>query len=435
MNGHPARIVYNYENVSDMNPFPVSITSFVSSASATQTDAFGRLRISEPYTLFDSFHRYQDNGKITEYTSGTASSAHDANSSSILMTIGGNIGDKIYRESSRTFAYQPGKSLLILQTFCMSPAKNGLRQRQGYFDTQNGIYIELDGNTLNFVRRSYASGVLNETRVNQANWNVDTMDGNGPSNFTLHIDRTQIMFIDIEWLGVGSVRVGFVIQGKFCLCHVFHHANEESTGTSDTTLPYMTTACLPVRAEFENVANTGSISNYRIICTSIISEGGYELRGRPRSIGTDVVDAPRNLPTKNVFYPVVSIRLKSNRLGAIVTPVQISMIGTTASDFKWKLIVNNTVSGGGAWQSAGADSCVEYKLDGTNSITDGTVLKSGYFTSTAGSSPIVQLQDGRFKFQLERNTFTGTAYTFTLAVAAKADNDKVHAAIDWEEIT
>ncbi len=410
---------------------PVSVAKFA----PTQTDAFGRLRVSHTFTLFDSFHRFADNGKIGEYRSGTASSTHDANGGSVVLTIGDAIGDKIYRESLRVFAYQPGKSLLVLQTFCMSAPKQGLRQRHGYFDVDNGLYLQLLGSVLSFVRRSSVSGTLKETVAERGNWNVDNLDGDGPSGFTLDITKAQIMFIDIEWLGIGSVRAGFVIEGKFCLCHVFHHANQPGTADSDTTRPYMTTACLPVRAELENVGVTDSASSYRIICTSIMSEGGYELRGRQRSIGTELLDSPKNLPIKNTVYPVVSIRLKATRLNGIVVPTHFALIGTASSDYKWQIVIGATVSGGGDWVSAGDDSCVEYKLDGTNAIVDGTVLKSGFFTSSASSSPIVSLEPGVFKFQLERNSFTQVAYTFTLAVAGRQANDKVLGSLDWEEVT
>lgn len=426
--GYPVNILQAGSRLSDVNALPVTLAP-------TRGDAFGRLRVSHTFTLFDSFHRFFDNGKIGEYTSGAASSAHDSNSGCVVMTVGEEAGDRIYRESLRVFAYQPGKSLLVLQTFCMNPPKLGLRQRHGYFDHTNGLYLQLNGTVLSLVRRSSASGSLKETIVNQADWNVDSLNGAGPSGITLDITKTQILFTDIEWLGVGSVRMGFVVEGRFCLCHVFHHANQASTTVSDTTLPYMTTACLPVRVELENIDDTGSASTYRVICTSVMSEGGYELKGRQRSIGTEFVDTPKTLALKNTFYPVVSIRLKSTRLNAIVVPTQFSLVGTVSSDFKWQLVVGATISGGGDWVSAGDSSCVEYKLDGTNAVSDGTVLKSGFFTSTASASPIVSLEPGAFKFQLERNSFTKTAYTFTLAVAGKAANDKVLASIDWEEIT
>lgn len=429
-NAFPINVMNNTSNVANDNPFAVSVRSFA----PTMSDAFGRLRMTQPFTLFDSFHRFQDNGKISEYTSNTASSSFDTNAGSIVMTVGSNAGDRIYRESARVFAYQPGKSLLVLETFCMSPPKTGLRQRHGYFDTSNGFYLQQDGSNISFVRRSFTSGSVKETVILQDNWNYDPLKGTGISKYTLDLTKSQILFTDIEWLGVGSARMGFIIDGQYCLAHVFHHANQPSTAYSDTTLPYMTTACLPVRAELENTAATGSVSNYRIICTSVISEGGYEIRGRPRSAGITTIDVPVTLAAKNTLYPIVSIRLKSTRLNAIVIPVNFSIIGTTASDFRWALIKNATLAGN-SWTSAGDDSSVEYRLDGGDTITDGIIMRSGYFSATNGQSPSISLSDDLFKFQLERNSFTSTSYPFTLAVACKQLNDKVLGSIDWEEIT
>lgn len=50
--------------VSTSNRFPVDINNAVVSAnpSAMAVDAFGRARMSMPLTMFDSSHRYRDNG-------------------------------------------------------------------------------------------------------------------------------------------------------------------------------------------------------------------------------------------------------------------------------------------------------------------------------------------------------------------------------------
>ena len=392
---------------------------------ATNHDAFGRLRVSNPFTLFDSFHRYQDNGKVNEFVSGNASSAHDSNAGSIIMTVGTASGDRIYRESSRVFAYQPGKSLLILQTFCMSPGKTGLRQRQGYFDTNNGVYIEQDGLDLYLVRRSSSTGSIVETRIPQSQWNIDPLTGSGPSSITLDITKTQILWWDIEWLGVGTVRSGFVIDGKFIQTHSFHHANI-------ITIPYMTTACLPVRAELENTASTNSSSSYRVICTSVISEGGYELRGRPFNV-SHPISTPYNLATTATLYPIMSIRLKSNRAGAIVVPKTFSISVADAGNFRYHVISGATTSGG-TWVSAGTNSCVEYNSNAT-SYTGGTILNTAYLISTNQAAGAPSAAEFPFKYQLERNTFTNTMYEFTLAIESDAVNTDVYAHINWEEIT
>jgi hypothetical protein len=430
--GNAIPISRNNVTNSNNNPLYVTGVNNTSFFAPTQTDAFGRLRVSNPFTLFDSFHRYQDNGKITQYTAGTASSVHDANAGSIVMTIGGASGDRIYRESNRVFAYQPGKSLLIFQTFCMAPATAGLRQRQGYFDTEQGVYLELAGSTLSLVRRSSVSGSLLETRATQANWNIDRLDGTGPSGYTLDITKTQILWWDIEWLGVGSVRSGFVIEGKFIQTHTFHHANQAITAQSDTRLPYMATACLPVRVEFENTAATSVTSNYRIICTSVISEGGYELRGRP-SNASHPISAPYRLLVANTLYPILSIRLKSTRPGAIVLPKTYSISVADAGNFRYH-VINGATTTGGAWVSAGDSSSVEYNL-GPTAYTGGSILETSYIISTNQAAGAPSGAEFPFKFQLERNTFTNTMYEFLLVIESDAVNTDVFAQINWEEIT
>lgn len=430
MEGYPVEVLHSSAYVSTSNPLPMLMTY-----RPTQADAFGRLRVSQPLTLFDSSYRFQENNKFHYSSNNTASFSFNSNEACIALNVGSNTGDRILRESSRVFAYQPGKSLLIYESFAMSPLKDNLRQRIGYFDTSNGIYFQANGSNLSFVCRSAVSGSVLETVVPRSAWNYDRLDGTGYTKKTLDITRSQILFIDIEWLGVGTVRTGFIMDGEYKLCHRFHHANEPATPSINTALPYMTTACLPVRAELENTGATGSSSRFNVICTSVMSEGGYELRGKPLSIGSTILDVPYTIAAKNTLYPVVAIRLKSTRLGAIVIPVNVSLLAASTSTYRWALVFGATVSGGGAWVSAGTESSIEYKLDGTNALTDGIVLRQGYFASGGNNNPAIFLDSNIFKYQLERNSFTGVSTTFVLAVASTAQNTNVLASIDIEELT
>ena len=214
-----ARDHNRYEVVQVINPddqvLNVAITSPAPGISSTSTDAFGRLRISQPLTLFDSSHRYADNGLWAAETANGGATSFSANEGLVNLTVNTTSGSKVYRETQKVFSYQPGKSLLVLNTFVFNPAKENLRQRSGYFGADNGLYVELDGTTLSFVERSSVSGSPVETRVTQANWNVDKLDGNGRSGITLDISKAQIFWMDIEWLGLGTVRLGFVIDGVF----------------------------------------------------------------------------------------------------------------------------------------------------------------------------------------------------------------------------
>jgi len=390
-------------------------------------DIFGRQRVSAPLTLFDSSHRFKDNGLWNTATTGTASATFNANQGLVDLAVDNSINSEVIRETTKIFSYQPGKSLLVLNTFVMQAKKTGLRQRVGYYNDYNGIYFEVNNSTINFVERSYVSGGLAETKVAQSSWNGDKLDGSGLSGLTLDISKAQIFWMDIEWLGVGSVRTGFIINGQIIVCHVFHHANL-------ITSTYITTASLPLRYEIKNTAATSGSSTLKQICSTVISEGGYELRGLQQAI-TIPLNAPRDCTNANTYYPVISIKLKSAYLDAIVILTALSLLGTgNNAVFNWQVIASGTTTGG-SWVDAGVNSAVEYNVSGT-SFTGGRVLASGFLTSNAQGQTVVDiLKEALFKFQLERNGLTATSYELTLVVASKVAGDDIYASMDWEEIS
>ena len=422
-----------YEVVKVLNPdgqvLNVAITAPLTGNPTAATDAFGRQRVSNPLTLFDSSHRYRDNGLWNTNTASGGTTTFQASEGLVDLDVTTTSGSLVYRETTKVFSYQPGKSLLILNTFVMSPAKTGLRQRVGYFGAANGMYIELNNSTLSFVERSSSSGALTETRAAQTSWNVDKMDGTGPSGVVLDITKAQILWMDIEWLGLGSVRLGFVIDGRFIPCHVFHHANIISS-------TYITTGSLPLRLEIENTGATASNSKLKQVCSTVISEGGYELRGAQQAIEIPI-GTPYDLTTASTYYPVISIRLKStpNRLDAIIILTALSLLGiTNNANYSWKVVATGTTTGG-TWTSAGADSAVEYNLTGT-SFAGGRVLASGFLNgSNQGSTPVDILKEALFAFQLERNSFTSTPSELTLTAAADTNGADIYASLDWEEVS
>jgi hypothetical protein len=392
-------------------------------------DAFGRLRVSTPLTLFDSSHRYKDNGLWATAATGGGTAVFSPNEGLVNMNVDTSIGSRVVRETTKVFSYQPGKSLLVLNTFVMAPAQNNLRQRVGYFGTQNGIYVELNNSTLSFVERSSVTGLVTESIVNQAAWNVDTLDGNGPSGITLDITKAQILFMDIEWLGEGTVRLGFVIEGNFVLCHRFNHANY-------ITSTYITTASLPLRYEISNLDTTASPSTLKQVCSSVISEGGYELRGAQQAIGTPIT-APITFAAAGTYYPISALRLKTTALDAVVIITAASILGLgNGKNYAWRIVQNATVAGG-SWLTTGVDSAVEYNLTGTSS-TGGRVLAQGYVNSSNQASPSINiLKEAVFTTQLERNSFTSTPYELVIEMAIDTIGGVLGAyvSIDWEEIS
>ena len=411
---------------------PISITTDPGTGTKSAAlDAFGRLRVSNPFTLFDSSHRYKDNNLWNTSTASSGAAVFNADAGLVDLNVTTTSGSKVYRETTKVFSYQPGKSLLVMTTFVFNTAKANLRQRAGYYGAANGMYLELDGtggNALSFVQRSSVSGALVETKVAQSAWNYDKLNGTGPSGMTLDISKAQILWMDFEWLGVGTVRLGFVIDGKFILCHQFHHANL-------ITATYITTASLPLRYEIENTGTTASNSTLKQICSTVISEGGYQLNGLQQAVNIPIT-APRTTSVAGTYYPILSLRLKSspNFLDAIVILTALSTLGTgNGVNYNWKVIASGTTTGG-TWVSAGANSAVEYNITGA-SFTGGRTLASGYLhSSNQGSHSIDIFKEALFKFQLERDTFTSTVFELTLAVTSDGGGS-VFASLDWEEIS
>lgn len=407
--------------------------------SGVAVDAFGRMRMSTPLTMFDSSHRYRDNGLwSTSNTAGTTV-AHSINKGLIELTLPTTANAEIIRETTKVCSYQPGKSLFVLNTFVPATPKANLRQRVGYFGAQNGIYFEIDGTTAYFVERSYVTGELVETRVAQTDWNVDNLLGPSvnvpgapgpcPSRRTLDLTKAQIFWMDIEWLGLGSVRCGFVIDGKLIHCHSFHHANFINS-------TYITTASLPLRYELKNTGTTSSSSTMGQVCSSVVSEGGYELRGLQQA-ATVPITTPVDLPTAGTYYTVLSIRLKAspNRLDAIVILTALSILGVTNNaHYNWQVRAGG-VSNGGTWVDAGSESAVEYKIDG-GTYDGGRILASGYTSgSNQGSAAVDIPKEALFKFQLERNGLTGAPFELSLVAASNSNGADIFASMDWEEIS
>jgi hypothetical protein len=386
----------------------------------TSADAFGRLRVSNPFTLFDGSLRYRDDEfKWNQVDTGAATSTFLPNESTMLMTVSGN-GDSAVRQSKQVFSYQPGKSLLTMMTFVMNTPTAGLRHRVGYFGAQNGIYFEVDGTTVNLVIRKYTLGSVDDTteKIPQSLWNGDKLLGAGASGITLDVTHSQIFWCDVEWLGVGSVRAGFVINGIFIVCHTFHHAN-----IFDRV--YMTTASLPVRYE---LTSTGAAGTMRAICSTVISEGGYSNRSQSRAVGTALTG--KNL-SQTEYRPLVCIRLKSANIDSIVVPTKFDLYGLQQAAFAYRVILNPTLTDAN-WTTAGTNSSVEYDLSAT-ALSGGTVIDQGIFVgSNKGGTASVSSSDVDFSNQLGR-TIAGASDIWCLAAISTTNNDDAVASVSWQE--
>ena len=386
--------------------------------SGVAVDAFGRARVSTPLTLFDSSNVNYKNEKFDELITGTGSISYSTYQSSVLLSNGTASGNSILRQSKRYFSYQPGKSLLILNTAVFNSPQTNLVQRVGYYDDDNGIFLEQNGNTTNIVMRTSISGSIVETRIPQTQWNSDAFDGDGSSHITLDTAKAQIFWIDIEWLGVGSVRTGFVIDGQFIVAHTFHNANIIQS-------VYITSANLPVRYEIINNGELAEPATLKQICSSVISEGGYEARALQHVYGTSL--AGHATATANTFINLVTIKMSQNK--AIVIPSGADILNISNADFEWGLFVNATPDSALTFNQA--TNNVQYALNAVN-ISGGRKVAGGYM---GGKTAPYALGDGSFDWDYQLGqTIPGVSDTLTLAVRASTTNKSAAGILKWFEL-
>lgn len=389
----------------------------------TNLDAFGRLRVSNPVTLFDSQNRYIDGQQFSTTLTGSGTRTYVQDESSFNLTVGAGSTDGVYTQSKTVQAYQPGKSLLVMNTFAMAAMQSNLVQKVGYFTEQNGIYFE-QSDALYFRIKSSASGspIIADSAY-QPNWNGDTLDGSGgpnnPSGILLDPTLVQIFWCDIEWLGVGNVRCGFVINGEFIVCHTFQHANMPSN-----TTVYMTTATLNPRYEIYKTGG-GAGGTMKQICSTVISEGGYNPSTAIGYVsnGTNVT----RISSANTVTSLCSIRLNPAYPDAVVTPAQVDLLLVDVRYGQFQLIENATFTA--SWSNV-ANSVVQTAIHG-NTMTDGTVVYAGLNSSR---DEIEISEDIKKKLQLWR-TANGTPSTLTLAVSYTAANADLLYKFGWEELT
>lgn len=412
-----------------MSYFP---TTSVTLANGPNIDAFARLRVSNPETLFDSQNQYSAATLRYEVSSSlNGSGSFLPNESSFQLSVPGTSGSSVIRQSRGYFRYQPGKSHLVILTGVMGALTPGVRQRIGYFDFNNGVFFEQDGNNLKVAQRSYTSGTPVDTYVSQSLWNLDKLNGSGSSGILLDTTKANIYFTDLEWLGVGRVRMGvFSNTGQPVYCHEFRNANSLTT-------PYMTTANLPVRFEITNTAATGVTSSMKHVCTAVISEGGTS------EIGPYLGSVTSSLAGVAVTTrrALISIRPKQTLNGvtvrSIIIPTDYAVSAITNSSII-EFVYSASFSGTPVWVSAGPDSTVEYCLhadgaagafSGGYSFSTGMVLGA---TGTAGRYTTSDLVENRFPIVLDMNG--NNPIPLSLVATSFTGTSTIVSTLNWKEI-
>lgn len=403
---------------------------------APNKDAFGRLRSSEPYTLNDySFVKSVDTQFLANTENGATVVVNTRRASANLTTTSATNSVAIH-QSRMYHHYMPGKSQLILCSFNLHGNTTNVTKRVGYFDSNNGIYLEQTGdNVLHWVIRSDVSGTIQERRIPQSSWTQDPCDGTGRSGFNLDKTKTQLLFMDFQWLGVGTVRCGFAHDGYYVLAHEFFNSNNlESV--------YMSNPTLPVRYEIRNAGTTtGGVLEQ--ICSSVQSEGGYIEAGRDWSVTSNAKTC-----AAGTNLPIIAFRLKNTFDGNpnhVTARIKASEVFTTADNIKYRVLRLPNDSflsfGSNTWTSVSIDSAVEY-INEAFAYTDGQEMISGFASassqndqkSVAGPASIQEGPSARKNYIAQNIQSSNSQIYVVVANNIGTVSTTVYASVNWREV-
>ena len=290
--------------------------------------------------------------------------------------------------------------------------------------------------------RTYTSGAVTETRIPQSEWNKDKCDGTGTSGFNINFTKTQLAFIDFQWLGVGRVRCGFAHDGKLIVAHEFNHSN-------NLDKVYISNPNLPVRCEVRNTG-VGIGASMDQICSTVASEGGYTESGVDfsRSMVTT-----RTTPTPAATeFPLIAIRLKNtfnllpNRVSVRLNTLSL-YAETNSVSFRIVRLPGNayigltTLGQGTTWSSAGDNSGVEYCINATV-YTDGDEFASGFVPAGASQNSLSPVTLGSItnakKNVIRQNIDSSDSEIYAVIVRTVTSTGNatadVAASIQWREI-
>lgn len=398
-------------------------------------DSMGRWRTSDPVTIYDGKQIF-DNLPLfwdEELESGAGiTSAHSVDTASTVITSTANTAGVFTRRTFMCFNYSPGKSQLIVMTGVLvkSGGGSGVFRRVGPFTDDNGLFFEYANGVMSVVRRTKVTGTPVDSKEPQASWNIDKMDGSGPSGLTItDWGRFEIFVFNFKWLGGGPAIFGIFIDNVLLPVHKF-------SGTNALSTVFMSTPNLPLTYRMITGPSSPAAS-MEAICSTVISEGGITNLGNVRYASTNGVSVAT--VTEDVIYAVMGVRLKSTHLGATVKILKAGIAEHAGTkEFEWFLVFNPSVAGTFTY-AAETNSAVEIARGATaNVVTIGamtTVMVGGHGSSAkqGGSTTSEEVDSARHLGA----SIAGVRDTIVLCVRPIGGSSvmSVEGSITWRELS
>lgn len=373
------------------------------------TESQGRVRIAENTVVFDAYFVNSDRASsFNKKETGSGTVTRDSGLGRMELETTTANGDRAVYQSNY-FHYVAGQTFIVGFTGVFGATDANCRKRMGYFDDDDGIYLEYDGTNLSFNIRTNVTGE-SDVSINSSSW--DNQD------FTFDETKYYLWQIDFLWQGAGPVSL-WVFDGK-------NRTRLHTISNSGVSgFAYMRNPNLPIRFEIINVGTTSSAQLLAMSCVQLSTEGRQNVGIQNRS-ASNVVAGGKSIITGS-FRPMLSIRLKSAYARGLIQILGTRILAATNDDIVFRLVKNASLTAS-SWTSAGADSAVEYDTSAT-AFSGGTILDEGFVAKSGGApSEIAET------FETIQSDFDGTADIVTVVAQSLTTNATVYAALTWTEL-
>jgi hypothetical protein len=392
-------------------------------------DAAARLRSSTPLTLFEHSNQYGTNPfKFDTLTAGTGTITEpaSANTSATVLSTGGTAsGAQAVRASRAYMHYETGKSLFVGCSFAFGTGATGCSQRAGYYDANNGVYIQQIGTAVSIAVVTSSSGSAVTTTIAQASWNIDQFTGSGPSGQTLNATAPQNVRFD--FIGNSSIRCYLYANGRYWLIHVIENQNNGALATP-------VTANLTVRCEVVNTATASATCSMNVYNQSVMAEGSENpFYSSTFSAGTGITTV-----TPTARRPLCSIRANTVGMHSIRNYGQMVLTQVsayTAGTIFLEVVYNATLTGA-AFASVNAASLAQFDTAAT-ALSGGITVGSEFLSASGGllSTPSASSLAGiSLQFPLVYSSLQNTQDTITVAITPIGTGEATAANLTWNEI-
>jgi len=243
-------------------------------------------------------------------TSGDASVSNTLGAPEYVLRVGPNQGDSASLRSVERGRYLAGSNSEVniavrLETSGISP---GQEVRFGYFDDDNGFFFQYDSVGLAVVIRKDGQ----DTLVYSPDWNVDRLDGTGPSNFALDLARGTVYQVVYRWFGYGTAVFKVLVTRNRTQFLQTVHQFARPAG------PALSNPNLPISASIVN--KEGGATERRMFVIerqlNLVGPGARVTSANPRITTINRVDA--SVDRGLGFVSVMNVRRKAGYVGKSV---------------------------------------------------------------------------------------------------------------------